>query len=233
MGDKNIYQRISSVQSELSYLKKDKKVSTGGNNSYTALTHDKVVGELRGLLVKYGIVTIPSIVNHNRERFVVTSEYNGKPVEKNNYFTELQIKIEFVNIEDPKDRFESGSIGYGIDNQDKGIGKAFSYAVKYALLKTFMIESGDDEEERQPDSHYEPIDYKAKDAILLAIKDNLGRLTSGMDIGTKGRFLIENLKVSSFDDLKRRSIEVLNANLDTLKNINKDVIASVKWDDKK
>ena len=36
------------------------------------------------------------------------------------------------------------AFGYGIDNGEKGPGKAVSYAVKYALLKTFCLETGDD-----------------------------------------------------------------------------------------
>jgi hypothetical protein len=41
------------------------------------------------------------------------------------------------------------SFGYGIDDQDKGAGKAMSYAVKYALLKTLGLETGDDPDENQ------------------------------------------------------------------------------------
>ena len=45
--------------------------------------------------------------------------------------------------------------GYGIDPADKGIGKAISYSFKYALLKTFCLETGDDPDQDQS-SKYEP-----------------------------------------------------------------------------
>jgi hypothetical protein len=38
-----------------------------------------------------------------------------------------------------------------MDNADKAPGKAISYAKKYAVLKLFEIETGEDEESRYPD----------------------------------------------------------------------------------
>jgi hypothetical protein len=42
---------------------------------------------------------------------------------------------------------------YGIDDSDKGPGKAISYAVKYALLKALGLETGDDPDEDQASVH--------------------------------------------------------------------------------
>ena len=59
---------------------------------------------------------------------------------------ELKLDIRFVNIDEPADYTDVPSFGFGIDSQDKGPGKAMSYAVKYALLKTLGLETGDDVE---------------------------------------------------------------------------------------
>jgi hypothetical protein len=56
------------------------------------------------------------------------------------------MKTAFINADCPEEKIESFYYGYGIDTQDKGIGKAISYAVKYALLKQFCLETGDDPE---------------------------------------------------------------------------------------
>ena len=56
------------------------------------------------------------------------------------------MQVAFVNVDKPEDRVEVEFFGYGIDPQDKGPGKAMSYAVKYALLKVFSLETGDDPE---------------------------------------------------------------------------------------
>lgn len=125
----NILQRINAVMQELDYLQKEKK----SGMQYSFVSHDKVTGAIRPLLVKHGIVCWPS-------QFKVQQEGNR---------TQLQCKVVFANIDQPEDAFEVDSFGYGIDSQDKGPGKAISYAVKYALLKTFALETGDDPDQDQ------------------------------------------------------------------------------------
>lgn len=127
MKPANIYQRINAVMKEVSYVKKsDKKV----NGQYSFVSHDSVVAALQGPLVNNGIALIPTVADLKQDgnRTVVCME------------------ISLVNIDDPTDRVVVTHYGYGIDTQDKGIGKAVSYAVKYALLKLFCLETGDDVE---------------------------------------------------------------------------------------
>ena len=114
---------------ELDYLQKEKK----SGMQYSFVSHDKVTGAIRPLLVKHGIVCWPS-------QFHVQQEGNR---------TQLHCKVVFANIDEPEDAFEVDSFGYGIDSQDKGPGKAISYAFKYALLKTFALETGDDPDQDQ------------------------------------------------------------------------------------
>jgi hypothetical protein len=132
----NIYQRINKVMSEVTTIKKeDKKV----NNQYTFVSHDEVAKVMHDALCKHGIVMVPTV-----QKF--TQDGNR---------TEIMMDIRFVNIDVPEDCFMVSFPGYGIDSQDKGIGKAISYAVKYALLKTFCLETSDDVEK-------DNIDYKPK-----------------------------------------------------------------------
>ena len=58
--------------------------------------------------------------------------------------TSATIEMTFRNVDDKDDTITVKSVGYGADNSDKGIGKAVSYAVKYALLKSFSLETGDE-----------------------------------------------------------------------------------------
>lgn len=85
---------------------------------------------MHGALVNHGIVMIPSI----------------ESITQNGNKTEIIMEISFVNIDNPSDQRTVRYAGHGIDNQDKGVGKAISYAVKYALLKTFCLETTDDVE---------------------------------------------------------------------------------------
>jgi len=125
----NILQRINAVMKELDYLQKEKK----SGMQYSYVSHDKVAKAINPLLVKHGIVCYPT-------DYRVTQEGNR---------TQLQCKVVFVNIDDRSDQIIVDSLGYGIDSQDKGPGKAISYAFKYALLKTFVLETGDDPDNDQ------------------------------------------------------------------------------------
>ena len=53
----------------------------------------------------------------------------------------------FINVDNPEDRFSVDTYAHSDDNTDKGPGKAYTYAVKMALLKVLMLQSGDNEEE--------------------------------------------------------------------------------------
>jgi hypothetical protein len=123
----NIYQRLAAVMNDVEYVQKeDKKV----NNQYTFVSHDAVTKKIRQAFVKHGIVSVPRVIRH---------------VQDGNR-TEVDIEVDFVNIDNPDEKVVVPCFGYGIDPQDKGPGKAVSYAVKYAYLKVFALETGDDPE---------------------------------------------------------------------------------------
>jgi len=48
------------------------------------------------------------------------------------------------------------TVGQGMDMNDKGSGKAVSYAVKYGFLKGFMLETGEDSDRESIDINAEP-----------------------------------------------------------------------------
>lgn len=125
---KNIFQRINQVMAVVESVNKDKDKKV--NNQYSFVSHDAVAKKLHTPMVEAGIVMIPDVV-----QLIQTGNR-----------TEVKMHLTFVNIDSPEDRFTVTSWGYGNDMQDKGIGKAVSYAVKYGLLKTFCLETGDDVE---------------------------------------------------------------------------------------
>ncbi len=129
MSELNICQRIRSIMEEVSYVQKeDKKV----NNQYKFVSHDAVTAKIRPALLKHGVIAIPSY-------FDISVDGNR---------TNCSMSMTFVNVDKPEDKIEipCAGFGQGIDPQDKGAGKAMSYAYKYALLKIFALETGDDPE---------------------------------------------------------------------------------------
>lgn len=136
---KNLHQRINEVRKAIGYIQKDKSVSAGAGGNYKAATHDAVTGLVRQHLVEQGIVIIPSVVN---------SVFHPKEGESKQRLYEAHYLIRFVNMDEPADAIEVQMTAHALDNGDKAPGKAISYATKYAILKLFNIETGEDEESR-------------------------------------------------------------------------------------
>ena len=61
--------------------------------------------------------------------------------------TRIKTVYRFVNIDNPADFMETTTFAEGIDSQDKGSGKAMTYADKYALMKSYKVSTGEDVDE--------------------------------------------------------------------------------------
>lgn len=121
---RNIYQRLAEAMKNVDYIQKDKP----NGLKYSVVSHDAVTAKVRPALLDQGIIYHPLNLTY--------SQHGNR--------TDCSIDIKFINIDNPDDNIVVPTFGYGIDNQDKGPGKAISYAVKYALLKTLGLETGDD-----------------------------------------------------------------------------------------
>lgn len=132
----NLHQRILGIMSDLHYIAKGDKTVNG---QYRFVSHDQVTAKVHPLLVKYGITILPTVED-------MIQEGNR---------TTVKLLITFVNADCPTDNFCTRYIAHGIDGGDKGPGKAISYAYKYALLKTFCLETGEDPD-NDADASYEP-----------------------------------------------------------------------------
>ena len=145
----NIYQRVNEVRRAIGYVQKDKAVSTGGG-SYKAVTHDAVTGMVREALIRNGVVIVPSVIE---------SVFHPKEPDAKQRLYEATFQVEFVNIDDPNDRIVTRQTAHALDNGDKAPGKAMSYATKYAILKLFNIETGEDEESRYQVDEFDVIPH--------------------------------------------------------------------------
>lgn len=130
---KNIYQRMNAVMKEVDYVQKTEKSASLNRSGlpYSYVSHDSVVKALRTSCTKNGIVIVSSVDDLRQEANT----------------TVVKMEVALVNADNPSDCVRSVFYGYGADSQDKGPGKAYSYAFKYALLKLFFLETGDDDPE--------------------------------------------------------------------------------------
>lgn len=120
----NIYQRLASAIQEIPTVVKTKNKGL----PFETVSHDDVLEAVRGPLLRNGIIAIPS-------KLEFTQDGNR---------SQAVMNIRFQNIYNKDDYQVVPSVGQGIGNDDKGPGKAMSYAFKYALLKTLAIKTGDD-----------------------------------------------------------------------------------------
>lgn len=132
---RNLHQRLLAVMLEVDYVQKDRQI--GDAKGYMVVSHDAVTAKVRPVLVKHGILYYPQNLKHTQ---------NGNR-------TEIEVDIKFVNAADPADHIFVPTLGYGIDAQDKGPGKALSYAVKMALLKALGLETGTDADDGSNADH--------------------------------------------------------------------------------
>lgn len=139
----NVYQRIHKVMQELSFIAKgDKKV----NGMYAYVSHDAVTAAVREQAVKHGLVIYADVLSH---------ETTGNT-------TVVTVELNVVNIDNPTDRLVTKAFGYGVDPSDKGPGKSVSYAVKMAMLKTFCLETGEADIEKDDIKRDAPAGFAPK-----------------------------------------------------------------------
>ena len=149
-----VYEKIQQVMGSVNYLNKDGFVETGKGKGYKALTDEKVLGAVRPALVSAGLVILPVKMEQQRTDEQVKA-YDGST--KTNRITDVSVTYRIINVEDPKDYVEVVSAGTGVDTQDKGIGKAMTYAKKYAILNIFLIPSGEDTDQISSDKYTEQL----------------------------------------------------------------------------
>ena len=121
-----IYQRMMNVMSKVEYVKKDDTISYG-TTSYKGLSEEKVTTLIRKQLIEQNIIVYPIKQDHRREGNLST----------------VDVTYRFVCVDDGS-WIEAMSSGTGVDTQDKGVGKAMTYAYKYLWLRTFAIPTGED-----------------------------------------------------------------------------------------
>lgn len=150
----NIYEKITAIMQDVQYLAKDDHVKFG-TTDYKALSEEKVTVTMRAELLKHGLVVFPVEQTANRSGSI----------------THVDVKYRIVNVENPDEYIEVVSCGDGADTQDKGSGKAMTYAYKYMWLRTFALPTGED-----PDKiSTEELEDKARKSEESLVCDGCGK----------------------------------------------------------
>lgn len=190
----NIYEKIMDIMKNVQYLAKDDHVEFG-NTKYKALSEEKVTSIMRKELIGHGLMVYPISQSANRVGNI----------------THVDVVYRMVNVDNPEEYIEIASCGDGADTQDKGSGKAMTYAFKYMWLRTFSLPTGEDPDkvssaeldaaaqkpgERTPDAKDRPVyceecgaqymDYwDGKDLIKAAVRAKRAKEQCGRTLCVK------------------------------------------------
>lgn len=136
----NIYEKMLNITNEIASVNKNLTVGEG-KSKYKAVGEADVLKAVKELEFKHKVYSYPVNREIIESTMYTTSNSYG---EKNNIFSRIKTTYRFVNVEKPDEYIEIISYAEGIDTQDKGAGKAMTYADKYALMKAYKIITGED-----------------------------------------------------------------------------------------
>ena len=138
---KNLIKSVIAVMNEVKGIEKSMTVGEG-RMSYKGVPDKEVKKIIGSAMAKHGLCILPTGVKPTIkiERWEEPDNY-GKIKQKQSVFTE--IVSTYLLMHESGESQEICGYGHGVDSQDKGAGKATTYALKYALLYSFLVPTGD------------------------------------------------------------------------------------------
>jgi len=158
---KNIAKAILSVMEDVKGIDKTMTIGTG-SSSYKGVPDQEVKKVIGESMKKHGLVLLPILVEPTIkiDRWEEIDQYSKETPKatktKQSVFTE--VKTKYLLLHDSGESMELAGYGQGVDTQDKGAGKATTYALKYTLLYTFLVPTGkiDDADVQHSEAHETP-----------------------------------------------------------------------------
>ena len=135
-----IYAKIQAVANEVLSIDKDMTVGRG-NYAYKAVSDLSVTKAVKEAELWHRIVSIPTKQELIHQEVIRTTDGEKESIR---FSFIVKMTVLFVNLDDPSETLEVESYGHGLDNGDKGFGKASTYARKTALLNAYKIATGED-----------------------------------------------------------------------------------------
>jgi hypothetical protein len=206
---KQLAKAVLAVMDEVKNIEKNMTVG-GQGNSYKGVSDKDVKLKVGQAMQKHGLCLLPiSVEDEMRiDRWEETTNYGVK--QKQSVF--VSVRTRYMLLHESGESMEIAGYGHGTDPQDKAAGKATTYALKYALLYTFLVPTGDidDADKTHSDQHATPPPApapqpKAKPALTPDDSDKWGKAITAL---ANGKTTIE--KIRSAYTLTDHHEEMLN-----------------------
>jgi len=197
----NLRQKLAEVRRRIDYVQK-----RGHNElcNYSYVTAADIAGAIGDLLAELGVVVIPRLEEITYE----SAAGRGETIR----MARVVMAYTFADV-DSGEELVAKVAGQGHDPGDKAPYKAMTGALKYALLQSFLLATGDDPEDERPDARSTPANTERP-----INAEELRTLKALLDeTGTELERVLTYYKVASLEEMTeatyRRAIEVLNRKL--------------------
>lgn len=217
MTDRKLVKKLAKVMSEVKYIKKN-----GFNkfNNYSYATESDVAEKVREVLADQQVIMLPDVVEHSTREHV-----NRKG--NTEYIATVKVKFTFIDGETGEE-LSIHSAGEGQDAGDKAVYKAITGAQKYALMKAFMIPTGDDPEgdngvdERNNEKQTQSFQTQGKSpnkSLSDAQVKRLFAIAKSVNVTAEQvkKIIMRDYKKTEVAQLTRQEYDVICKNLEELK----------------
>ena len=197
----NLRQKLAEVRRRIGYVQK-----RGHNErfNYSYVTAADIAGSVGDLLAELGVVVIPRLEDISYESAAGRGEATR--------MARVVMAYTFADV-DSGEEVIAKVAGQGLDAGDKAPYKAMTGALKYALLQSFLLATGDDPEDERVDARSatpnsdRPISAEEVRELEKLIEET----------GTDLERVLSYYKVASLSEMTetayRRAVEVLNRKL--------------------
>ena len=203
----NIYQKLVEVRKAVPYLQKSQQ-----GQQYQYVGSSQVLAAVRKKMDELQLLLIPSITDKTLHLSAIEQfKDSDKPIKRTiTYFTELEMKMTWVNAENPDEKIEIPWYAQGVDIAgEKGVGKALTYGEKYFLLKQFNISTDKDDpdafQDKVEQSKPKPKPEMPSTELIDNIKNTANELAELRN--TDPATVFENLNLKDLSKLNKLQAE--------------------------
>ena len=122
----NLYKKLFLITHKVALIKQEKTKGV----PYKITSWNSVHQAIKTELLEQKNLIIPHISEHSKE----------------GNLTIIKLWADIIDTDTNESINVGDYIGYGVDQSDKGCGKATTYAYKYLLMKLFMMDVGEEED---------------------------------------------------------------------------------------
>lgn len=172
---RNIFEKMAAIAIELQTVAKNLEIKAGAT-TYKAVSEADVLRAVKPLEEKHRVYSFPFSRDIVESGTIESTDYKGNV--KKQLYERIKTVYRFVNIDNTEEYIDMTTYGDGLDSGDKSVGKAMTYADKYALLKAYKIVTGEDpDQEASPElngTNIRQAERKPLSAELLKEAEALG-----------------------------------------------------------